>query len=319
MKIKEKLEFGYKSNYNNRTNKKDDDDEKLSFITSDKLEEYINNSYVYNKYYIIIIIVLYISSIIMITIKLIFANTNFSFTSYLTIGMIYMQEMKADIYMGSIIILSQCYRVKPEDIPSIFNSYQMQLTIKSSDLMEHMNGFEKQLKLAHNANLLSNIMNYLYKNITTYYLNDDWTQKELETYLLKEINFFSYLLNRQANEDPNNVICNFNTNFYLLYFNTTEEIYNLNNKKTVSFNQKVIYFIIKNIIFIINPLLSDIIEEITIVQVKTMDNYLTKIMIICIAIGCIIIINEILILLKNRLDINFMKEIFIFQKIKINI
>ena len=315
MKIKEKIELGNRNNYNNynnKSNKKDDDDEKMSFITSDKLEEYINKSYVYNKYYIIIIFTLYITTLIMITIKLIFANTNFSFTSYLTIGMIYLQEIKTDIYMGSIIILSQCYRVKPEDIPSTFNSYQMQLTIKSSDLMNHINGFEKQLKLAHNANLLSNIMNYLYKNITTYHLNDDWTQNEHETYLLKEINFYSYLLNRQANEDPNNVICNFSTNFYLLFFNTTEEIYNLNNKKIVSFNQKVIYFILMNIVYIINPLLSDIVEEIIIVQVKTMDNYLTKVMIICLAIACLIIVNEILILLKNNLDINFMKEIFIF-------
>lgn len=317
MKIKEKIEFENKYNsnnynYNNRKNKKDDDDEKLSFISSDKLEEYINKSYIYNRYYIIIIFILYITTIVMITIKMIFANTNFSFTSYLTIGMIYLQEMKADIYMGSIIILSQCYRVKPEDIPSGFNSYQMQLSIKSSDLMGHINGFEKQLKLAHNENLLTNIMNYLYQNITTYHLNDDWSQKKDETYLLKEMNFFSYLLNKQASESPNNIICNFSNNFYLLFFNSTEEIYNLNNKKKCSFNQKVIYYILMNIINIINPILSDIIEEIIKVQIKTMNNYLTKNLIICIIIIFIIIVNEILILIKNRLDINFMKENFIF-------
>jgi len=319
VKIKEKDDFennnsynNYNYKYNSRSKKKDDDDEKMSFITSDKLEEYINKSYAYNKYYIIIIYVLYITTLILITIKLIFANTNFSFTSYLTIGMVYLQQIKTDIYMGSIIIISECYRVKPEDIPSTFNSYEMQLSIKSTDLMNHLNGFEKQLRLAHNANLLSNIMNYLYKNITTYHLNDDWTQKEDETYLLKEINFFSFLLNQQSNLNPDNVICNFSNNFYLLFYNTTEEIYNLNNKKNTSFNQKVLYYILMNIIYIINPLLSDIIEEIIIVQIKTMNNYLTKIMIICIAIIFIIIVNGILILLKDKLDIDFIKEIFIF-------
>ena len=312
MKIKERVEYSNKTNYNSRTNKKDDDDEKMSFITSDKLEEYINQSYVFNKYYIIIIVILYIITILLITIKIIFAISNFSFTSYLTIGMIILQQIKTDIYMGSIITLSQCYRFKPEDQPSTFNSYEMQLTIKSADLMDHINGFEKQLKLAHNAKLLSNIMNYLYKNITSYHLNDDWTQTPDETYLLKEINFFSYLLNKQATQDPNNIICNFENNFYLLFFNSTEEIYNLNNKENASFNQKVIYYILMNIIYIINPLLSDIIEEIIIVQVNTMISYLIKVMIISIIIAFIIIVNEILILLKNRLDINFIKEIFVF-------
>ena len=289
---------------------KDDDEEKMSFITKDKLEDYIKKSYMINHYFILIIFILFFITIIIITIKLILARTNFSLTSYLTNGMVFIQEIKADIYMGSIIALSQCYRTKAEDIPTGLASFFLELIIKSADLMTHLNAFEKQLKLTQNNNLFSNIMTYLYKNITITSLNADWSLKEEDSYLLKEINYFTYLLNEQSSQLPEMIKCNFEDNFYLILYNTTEEIYNLNNKEETSFYQRFLSYIINNVIYKISPLLNDIVEELVIIQVKTMDSYLTKIVIISTVMIIIIILNGFFILLKNRSDAKFIKKVF---------
>ena len=321
VQIKEKMEFGNKNiyenindniNYNNiynNSSNKDDDEEKIAFITKDKIKEYIQKSKNVLRNYIIILFILYTLSIVIIGIKLILAKTNFSFTSYLTLGLVHVEEIKSDIYIGSIIVLSQCFRIKEE--PVGFSSFSFQLTIKSQDLMAHINGFEKQLKLAHNTNLLSNILELLYNNITVYNLNVDWSQKIYETYLLKELNYFSFLLNEQASQIPKNNKCNFEDNFYLLLFNTSQELFNLNNDGTSS-NQRLIYYILANLLNVINPILSEILESIIIVQVKTMNNYLMKVFILSIALGFIFILIEIIIFMKNRLDINFIREIFVF-------
>ena len=297
------------NNFHNNPNNKEDDEEKIAFITKDKLKEYIQKSKIVNRNYIFSIFILYSITIIIIGIKFIFAKTNFSFASYLTLGLINVEEIKSDIYIGSIIALSQCLRNDNELVG--FNSLPLQLTIKSQDLMAHINGFEKQLKLAHNNNLLSNILDLLYKNITVYNLNADWSQKIYESYLLKELNYFSFLLNEQAFQNPANNKCNFTNNFYILFFKSDEDIYNLNKEGTTS-NQRLIFYILNNLLYNINPILSDILENIIYVQVKTMNNYLLKILILSIILGIIIILIEIIILVKNKLDINFIREIFVY-------
>ena len=318
VQIKEKMEFGKKNiydninndnNFNKNSNNKDDDEEKIAFITKDKLREYIQKNKIFNRKYIIILFSLYAITIIIIGIKLIFARTNFSFASYLTLGLVNMEEIKSDIYIGSIIVLSQCFRIKEELIG--FNSMPFQLAIKSQDLMSHINGFEKQLKLAHNSNLISNVLELLYNNISVYYLNADWSQKKYESYLLRELNYFSFLLNEQASQNPINNKCNFSQNFYLLLFKSYQDIYNLNKEGTTS-NQRLIYYILSNLIDVINPILSEILKNIISIQVYTMNNYLLKVLILSIVLGFIVILIEIIILIKNKSDINFIREIFVF-------
>ena len=309
-KLKDKLENKYNNHYNNFDLKKnEDDDEKISIITKDILDEYIKKRNTFNYYYIIIVFILFFILIIIILIKFIFARTNFSFSSYLTTAMIFLEEIKSDIYMGSIILLSQCLR-KNKELSFGLADFSFQLTIKSTDLMSHLNGFEKQIELAQNNNLLSNIINYLYNNITIYKLDPDWGMKVESSYLLKEINYFSYLLKQQSTQVSNK--CNFEKNFYLLLFNKSEEIYELNNNEETSFYQRFLYYIIMNIINVINPLLGDIIEEIIAVQVKIMNNYLNKVIIISISSIFILILNEFIILLKNLLDSNFIKKIILY-------
>lgn len=325
IQIKEKMELGNKSihenikynnsinnnynNFDNNSNNKVDDEEKIAFITKDKLKEYIQKSKILNRNYIIIIFILYALTIIIIGLKLIFARTNFSFASYLTLGMIYVEEIKSDIYIGSIIVLSQCFR--EDDEPLSFNSFSLHLAIKSQDLMSHINGFEKVLKLAHNTNLLSNVLEYLYNNITVLNLNTDWSQKANDdTYLLKELNYLSFLFNEQATQNPINNKCNFEDNFYLLLFESYQEIYNLNKEGTTS-NQRLIHYILTNLLKVINPILSNILEAIIIVQIKTMNDYLMKVLILCIVLGIIVILIEIIFLIKNNLDINFIRELFV--------
>ena len=315
--IKEKMEFGNKitfdnNNYNNfynNSNNKGDDEEKIAFITKDKLKEYIQKSQTLNRNYILILFSLYTITIVIIGIKLIFARTNFSFASYLTLGLVNLEEIKSDIYIGSIIVLSQCFRKNNE--PTGFNSLPLHLSIKSQDLMSHINGFESQLKLAHNSNLLSEILELLYNNISVFSLNVDWSQNKYESYLLKELNYFVFLLNEQASQNPINNKCNFEQNFYILIFKTHQEIYSLNNEGTTS-NQRLLFYILTNLLNVINPILSDILERIIIVQVKTMNNYLTKVFILSIVLGVIIILIEIIILIKNKSDISFIREIFVF-------
>ena len=291
-----KYAYNNNNHYSNNSSK-DDDEENSSFMTKDKLEEFIKQSYNINNHFIRVLFILFVLTVIIITIKLIFAKTNFSLTSYLTNGMIFIQEIKADIYTGSIIALSQCYRNTPEEMPQPgLAEFYIQLYAKSTDLMNHLNAFEKQLKLTQNNDLFYNIMTYLYKNITITNLNADWSYREEESYLLKEVNYFSYLLNKEAFQDPKLLKCDFENNFYLTFYNTSEEIYNLNDKKETSFNQRMISYIINNVIYKISPLLNDIVEEIVIVQVKTMDNYLTKVIIISTISIFIIIINTICIL-----------------------
>ena len=304
----------YNSNYYSIHNKKKgvDNEEKITFITKDNLEEFIKKSYRTNRYLISILLILFILTVIIITIKLVFAKTNFSFTSYLTNGMIFLEEIRSDIYMGSVIVLSQCFRVKEKDLPSGLSLFPFQLAIKSSDLMNHLNEFEKQLKLTQNNHLFSNIMELLYKNIEIYHLNSDWSFKSEESYLLKEINYFSYLLNSQSGQEEENIKCNFDKTFYILFTKETRYIYNLNNKEETTFNQKFLFYIIMNIFYQINPVISNILQEIIIVQVKTMDKYLIKIIAISILLIFIIIVVEIAILLKNKLDIKFIRQIIIY-------
>ena len=310
-----------KNNYNriNNSINKNNEKEKIPFITKDILEEFIKNSNTFNFYYIFIIFILFFSIIIIIAIKLSLAKINFSFASYITNAMIYLEEIKTDIYTGSIITLSQCFRTQVNDIPSGTTSFTFQLEIKASDLMEHLNAFEKQLKLSKNYKLISNIMNYLYQNITIFRLNPDWTTKVEESYLLQEINYFSYLLNEESKEKEENIKCDFENNFYLYflhiedYINSNSNlIYFINNKKETSFNQRFLFYIIINIIYKISPVLYNILEEIVTVQIKTMDTYLKEIIVIDSILIFLIFLAEIAIFLKNMLDINFIKHNFLF-------
>ena len=225
--------------------------------------------------------------------------------------MIYLQEIKSDIFIGSIIVLSQCFRNNPKDLPTGMSTFPIQLMIKSSDLMEHLNGFEKQLKLTQNNNLLSNIMKLSYKNINISYLNADWTSKNEESYLLKEINYFSFLLNGESGQMNENIRCNFDKTFYILFSNNSN-LYEINNKQETTFNQQFIYYIILNVFYKLCPLINDIAEEIISVQVRTMNIYVNRIISINIALIFIILLLEIFIILKNRLDINYIRQIIIY-------
>ena len=317
--IKDKEENINYNRYNIRNIKnKEDDEEIISFITKSNFEDFIKKNNSFNYYFIIILFSLFVIIIIVIVIKLALAKTNFSFTSYLTKGMIYLEEIKSDIYTSSIIVLSQCLRTKENDLPTGLSEYNLQLAIKSSDLMTHLSNFEKQLKLTQNNNLSSNIIDFLYENITIYNLNPDWSSKIEESYLLKEINYFSYLLNEQSTQKKENNKCDFENNIYILFLNFSKNsdslskyIYNLNKNET-SFNQRLLYYILINEIYTINPILSNILDEIIIVQVKVMDTYLAKIIGINSALLLLIVLKEFLILLKSKLDINFIKYIFIF-------
>ena len=288
-----------------------EDEDKISFLTKDSLEEYLKKNNKINKFFIFIIFVIFLLIVVIVAIKLGISRSNFSFTSYLTNGMIFIQEIKSDLFMGSIIVLSQCYRSNAEDIPFGMSGFPVQLYMKSADLLLHLNVFEKQLKLTKNNKLLSNIMKLLYKSVNISYLNPDWTRKIEESYLLKEINYFSYLLIGESGQMRENINCNFENNFYILFI-TNETLFTLNDRKETTFNQQFIYYIIFNVFYKLSPILNEIIEELVIVQVKTMNNYMKIIVAICIILIFLIILEEVFIILKIRLDIYFIRQIIIF-------
>ena len=234
-------------NYNNR-NSRDEDEENISLISKDQIEELRKKNYEINKTYIITLIILFIVTLVIISVKLYYVSTNFVYILNLTSALIYLEEIKADIFTGSVIVMSQCLRIQANDIPTGLNDISLQLAIKGMDLMTHISSFEKQLNLINDNSLLSRIRLLLYKNITIENLNQDWSKKVETSYLIKEINYFGYLLNTAA-QSAYNVTCNFEENFFLLaVVNDTSQIYEITKMET-SFNQKFIYYVLENIIY----------------------------------------------------------------------
>ena len=317
--LNEKSDF-YDNNssfYNYKSNK-DEDDENISLISKDQIEELRKRDRYFNKIYIIILSILFIFTIIIIGVKLYFATTNFNYILNLTSSLIYLEEIKSDIFIGSIIVLSQCLRKQQNDTPTGLNAIYLQLGIKGADLMTHVNAFEKQLNIIKDNSLLTRIRQSLYKNITIGNLNKDWSLKIEISCLIDEINYFSYLLNSASQEllftmftDMGDA-CVFNENFFLLSsVNDPYEIYKISQKET-TFNQRFIYYVLDNIIYEIQPIISDISEEIIIALIKTLDSYLDKIMILYCCMLAFILGIQVTFLIKNNSDIFFIRQIFVF-------
>ena len=131
------------SSHNYRNSK--EDEENISLITKDQIEELKKKNNSINKIYIIILVVLFSLTIVVISVKLYYASTNFSFTLNLTNALIFLEEIKTDIYTGSMIVISQGLRIGLNDIPSGLNNMSLQLSIKGIDLMTHLNSFEKHI------------------------------------------------------------------------------------------------------------------------------------------------------------------------------
>ena len=297
-------------NYFFKRNKEKEDEEKISLISKDKLEMFIKKHYKLDKTYIIIIFIIYFITIILIIALLIISQISFSFNSILKEGVIALQEIKSDLFIGSIIILSKCL-IRYDDILEMQNNFEFQMQSKGRELMNHLSIFENIIKYTNKNKLTMNIINHLYGNITIFTLDSDWNIKNETSYFLKEINYFVYSLNEQSTQDQNNIMCDFENNFYLLFFNTSQEIYKINGNKEPSFNLKFLYYIIVNVIYIIKPIFYDIFEILIEAQLITMETYYNLISIINTSLIFIIILCEIIILLKNRLDIIFIKKIFI--------
>ena len=78
------------------------------------------------------------------------------------------------------------------------------------------------------------------------------------------------------------------------------------------FNQNFIYYVLKNIIYEIQPVIMDIIEELVIALVATLKNYLNKVIIIYICLFILVMAIEFVFLIKNKSDIYFIKQVFLF-------
>ena len=308
--LNDKFDYYDQSPSYNYRNNKEQDDENVSLISKDQIEEMKKKNYYINRIYIIILITLFSISIVVISVKLYFASTNFTFILYLTSSLIYLEEIKADLYIGSIIVISQCLRNKTNDIPTGLNDIGFQLYIKGQDLMVQLNSFEKQINLINDNNLLSTIRQLLYKNITISHLNKDWSQKIESSYLVNEINYFSYLLITAFQNK--NIVCDFDNNFFLLSsVKNSAEIYKISGQE-ISFNQKFIYYVLQNIIYDIQPVIVDILEQIMVSLIKKLDSYMNKMIVIYICMIILIIAIEVIFFLKNKSDIDFMRQIFIF-------
>ena len=302
------------SSYNYKNNR-DDDDENISLISKDQIEEIRKKDRYFNKIYIIILTILFACTIVIIVVKLYYATTNFNYILNLTSSLIYLEEIKSDIFIGSVVVMSQCLRYEMNDIPTGLNDISLQLAIKGIDLMNHLNSFEKQLNIINDNDnsLLTKIRQLLYKNITIGNLNKDWSLKIKTSCLIEEINYFSYLLNSASQESRTmSKSCNFSENFFLLStVNDPHEIYERTHKET-SFNQRFIYYVLDNIIYDIQPVIEETLEELIIALIKTLDTYLNKIIVIYCCMLALILGIEIIFLIKNFSDIFFIRQIFVF-------
>ena len=300
------------SSYNYKNNR-DDDDENISLISKDQIEEIRKKDRYFNKIYIIILTILFACTIILIVVKLYYATTNFNYILNLTSSLIYLEEIKSDIFIGSVVVMSQCLRYNMNDTPTGLNNISLQLAIKGVDLMNHLNSFEKQLNIINDNSLLTRIRQLLYKNIIIGNLNKDWSLKIKTSCLIEEINYFSYLLNSASQESRTmSISCVFNENFFLLStVNDPHEIYERTHKET-SFNQRFIYYVLDNIIYDIQPVIEETLEELMIALIKTLDTYLNKIIVIYCCMLAFILGIEVIFLIKNFSDIFFIRQIFVF-------
>ena len=82
--------FENNSSFYNYRNNKDDDDENISLISKDQIEELRKRERYFNKIYILILSFLFIFTIIIISVKLHFATTNFNYILNLTSSLIYL-------------------------------------------------------------------------------------------------------------------------------------------------------------------------------------------------------------------------------------
>ena len=301
--------FNISSSYNYRSSK-EQDEENISLISKNQIDELRKKSDNINRIYIIMLIIFFSLTIVVISVKLYYASTNFSYILNLTSALIFLEEIKTDIYTGSMVVISQCLRINSNDTPTGMNNMFFQLAIKGQDLMTHINSFEKQLILIKDNSLLSNIRKLLYKNITIEHLNIDWSTKTNQSYLFNEINYFAYLLNIAS--QTLEITCDFDSTFFLLSeLEDTREIYERTHQES-KFNQKFIYYVLKNIIYEIQPVIMDIIEELMIALISTFRSYLDIVIVIYICLFIIVIAIEVIFLIKNKSDIYFIKQVFLF-------
>ena len=288
---------------NIKKNKKNDDEEQTSLISQNELEIFINQNSFKNRILSYSLFIILILSIILIIIKLMAPLlSSYSINSNLINELIYIELIKNDVYTTAILSLSQCI-YDDSTGPMLFQS-------QSIKLKNHLSSFENLIKSMRNSKLTENIFNSLYSNITIYNLNNDWTERKLNSNFLKEINFMTYELSMQISQLNRKTSCKFENSFYDLFNTPSEKIYN--KVGTPNNVQKLVYYIFMNFLTEYKHIFEKITNEINILQKRIMNNFYMIIMIISICLGVLIFVFEIIVIIKIKLDMKFIRKILLY-------
>ena len=200
-------------------------------------------SFTDNKYKFIekIIILLFFIIIVLAMILLIIKKQKINNFRKLFACNTYIEMLKNDIYLSSLIALRKCLDMSINDFDE--DSYKYSLALKILSLREHSTNFNYYINSLGKSTDIKNIFNLIYQNYDFFSLNNDWSISKKYSSFFEEINMYIYLLSQ--NYFNNEVRCDINNflNENFLDFNNNENDY-----INPSLHEKLTFYSIYNII-----------------------------------------------------------------------
>ena len=291
---------------NNQRKQNNEDEEKISLINQDDFEDYIKKTHKKNLIYIIIIIVLFIILFILPTIKLIILTTTFSTNENIITLISSFEMIKMDLYSAAYILMGACAKMSNVDSMQV----KIQFESQNKEIAKHITTLLNQFQEINNNKHIDNIILYIYSNIETYELNNDWSLKlRNNSNFIRELNYLEYIFRILSNQDDIYKQCNFENTYFQLFTKSSDEIYNEFGQPSET--QKFLFYIMRNYMPSFKKKFSQVEDEMQKAQIKILDNHFQTVLIISICFCAVLFFGNTVSFLKSRLDIKFIVKIFL--------
>ena len=298
--------FNSSNGNNNRRKQNNEDEEKISFIKRDELEDHIRNMNKKSKMYIILIIILFLLLFILPTVKLIILTTNFSTNKNLITLISSFEIIKMDLYSSAFILMGECANMTKRN-----GNANIQLENQNNIMSEHIETLLNQFQIINNNKNIDNIILYIYSNIDTFELNNDWTLKlKNSSNFIRELNYLKYIFKIVSFEDDIYAKCDLEKSYFQVFTRPGLEIYK--DFGSPSETQKFLYYIMRNYMFSFKEKFTEIENEMCKAEIKILHNYFQCSLGISIFFCILLVLGEIAVLLKSQLDKKFSVKIFLY-------
>ena len=151
----------------------------------------------------------------------------------------YIEILKTDIYLSSLLSLRLCLDISKEQF--FENFYKDLILWKIQNLREHTTNFNNYINSLNENYKLNNLFKLLYQENEFQYLTYDWSISKRNTTFFEEINLFQYLLSQNYFNDD--IKCNISYFINENYIN-----FNSNNFDFISNHEKLTFYSIYNIL-----------------------------------------------------------------------